>query len=74
MLRNCPARSCVKMGAMPLQATFSFVALVLLDALAGCRGEHKKVIAVIPKATAHLFFVSIHAGVDAAAEDMGVGA
>ena len=46
--------------------------MVLAAALAGCRGEKKKLIAVIPKATAHLFFVSIHAGVDAAAKDLGV--
>ena len=39
-----------------------------------CRvpGPGEKVIAVVPKATSHLFFVSIHAGVDAAAREFGV--
>ncbi len=38
----------------------------------GCRASRKKLIAVIPKATAHLFFVSIHAGVNQAAKEFGV--
>lgn len=38
----------------------------------GCRGNRRKTIAVIPKATSHLFFVSVHAGVDKAARDFGV--
>jgi ribose transport system substrate-binding protein len=41
-------------------------------ALAGCRDRTKKLIGVVPKATSHLFFVSIHAGVDQAAHDFGV--
>jgi ribose transport system substrate-binding protein len=40
--------------------------------LAACRGSHEKLIGVVPKATAHLFFVSIHAGVDRAALDFHV--
>jgi ribose transport system substrate-binding protein len=40
--------------------------------LAACRGSHEKLIGVVPKATAHLFFVSIHAGVDRAAQDFHV--
>jgi ribose transport system substrate-binding protein len=40
--------------------------------LYGCRQTRRKQIAVIPKAVSHLFFVSIHAGVDKAAEDFGV--
>jgi ribose transport system substrate-binding protein len=47
-----------------------FCGLALL--VAGCGGPSRKTIAVIPKATAHLFFVSIHAGVDQAAKDYGV--
>lgn len=47
-----------------------------LPVLAGvsyaCRRSPRKVIAVIPKATSHLFFVSIHAGVDRAAKEFGV--
>lgn len=40
--------------------------------LLGCRGQRKKVIAVVPKATSHLFWVSIHAGAAAAGNDLGV--
>ncbi len=40
--------------------------------LAGCRGSHERLIGVVPKATSHLFFVSIHAGVDRAARDFHV--
>src|SRR5882672_4483963 len=39
-----------------------------------CTRQQKKIIGVIPKATAHLFFVSIHAGVDQAAKDYHVEA
>ncbi|MCU1273573.1 MAG: sugar transporter substrate-binding protein [Bryobacterales bacterium] len=37
-----------------------------------CHGSRQKIIAVVPKATSHLFFVSIHAGVDRAARDFKV--
>ena len=37
-----------------------------------CRRTGPKVIAVIPKATSHLFFVSVHAGVRQAAQDFHV--
>lgn len=40
--------------------------------LAGCRRSHGKAIAVVPKAVSHLFFVSVHAGVDQAARDFRV--
>lgn len=40
--------------------------------LAGCRGPQQKLIGVVPKATSHLFFVSVHAGVDQASKDFGV--
>lgn len=40
--------------------------------LAGCRRSSEKLIGVVPKAVAHLFFVSIHAGVDQAAHDLRV--
>ena len=39
---------------------------------ASCQQRTKKLIGVVPKATSHLFFVSIHAGVDAAAKEFGV--
>lgn len=45
---------------------------VLMLFTAGCRGSATKLIGVVPKATSHLFFVSIHAGVDAAAKEFGV--
>lgn len=37
-----------------------------------CQRSREKVIAVIPKATSHLFFVSVHAGVQQAARDLHV--
>ena len=40
--------------------------------LAACRRSRQKIIGVIPKATSHLFFVSVHAGVDRAARDLHV--
>jgi len=43
-----------------------------VPALYGCHGSRQKTIGVVPKATAHLFFVSIHAGVDRAARDFKV--
>ncbi|MCC6345198.1 MAG: substrate-binding domain-containing protein [Bryobacterales bacterium] len=41
-------------------------------ALAGCRRRDKKLIGVIPKATSHLFFLSVHEGVRRAAREFGV--
>jgi ribose transport system substrate-binding protein len=49
-----------------------FVLGALTPFLAGCRGSRGKLIGVVPKATSHLFFVSIHAGVDRAARDFHV--
>src|SRR4051794_34242005 len=43
-----------------------------VSALAGCRRSGRTTIAVIPKATSHLFFVSIHVGVDRAAKEFGM--
>jgi ribose transport system substrate-binding protein len=40
--------------------------------LAACRHSHEKLIGVVPKATSHLFFVSVHAGVQQAAHDLHV--
>lgn len=40
--------------------------------LLSCRRDHRKVIAVIPKATSHLFFMSVHAGVRAAEREFGI--
>lgn len=44
----------------------------LAAAVTSCQRGHKKLIAVIPKATSHLFFVSVHVGVNAAAKEFGV--
>lgn len=46
--------------------------LALCLALTACRDSRTKLIGVVPKATSHLFFVAIHAGVDAAAKEFGV--
>lgn len=40
--------------------------------LASCQRDTKKVIAVVPKATSHLFWLSVQAGAMAAAEEYGV--
>lgn len=37
-----------------------------------CRRSTRKLIGVVPKATSHLFFLSVHAGVDQAAKDLHV--
>jgi ribose transport system substrate-binding protein len=39
---------------------------------AACRQSRRKTIGVIPKATSHLFFESVHAGVDQAGRDFSV--
>ena len=41
-------------------------------ALAGCQKTTKRVIAVVPKATSHLFWLSVQAGALAAGEEYGV--
>jgi len=48
------------------------VLLATLLLLGGCRDRSRKIVGVVPKATSHLFFVSIHAGVDQAARDFNV--
>lgn len=47
------------------------VALLALTSFS-CGSRGKRLIGVVAKATAHLFFVSIHRGVDQAAKDFGV--
>src|SRR5215472_5593451 len=39
-----------------------------------CNRSRREIIGVVPKATSHLFFVSVHAGVDRAAREFGVDA
>ena len=43
-----------------------------ISVLQSCARKHPKLIAVVPKATSHLFFVTIHKGVDQAAAEFGV--
>src|SRR5437868_4306095 len=43
-----------------------------IAAFAGCGRSYQKRIGVIPKATSHLFFVSVHAGVEQAGRDLKV--
>jgi ribose transport system substrate-binding protein len=50
----------------------SFVSGSGLALLAGCGRSSARLIGVVPKATSHLFFVSVHAGVLAAAHDLHV--
>ncbi len=44
-------------------------AIPLAALLAGCHRSGKRVIGVVPKATSHLFFMAVHAGVKQAAEE-----
>jgi len=46
--------------------------LIAALSLISCQHRTRKLIAVVPKATSHLFFVSVHAGVLAAERDFGV--
>ena len=46
--------------------------LIAALALAGCQKTTKRVIAVVPKATSHLFWLSVQAGALAAGEEYGV--
>ena len=58
-------------AAMPrLRAAVSM--LLLSVTLLSCTTNRKKIIAVVPKATSHLFWVSIHAGAMAAGHDLDV--
>jgi ABC-type sugar transport system substrate-binding protein len=53
----------------------SRLAIALLFALvlvSSCQKRTKKLIGVVPKATSHLFFMSVHAGVRDAGCDLGV--
>src|SRR5437764_2383232 len=48
------------------------VALALVVLLSACNRNHKRVIAVIPKGSAHLFWQSVHAGAAKAGIEKGV--
>jgi ribose transport system substrate-binding protein len=58
--------------ALSTSRQFRIVLLLAAVSLASCQHRTKKLIAVVPKATSHLFFVSVHAGVLAAERDLGV--
>ena len=53
-----------------LRVSASLLLFALL--LAGCHATQRKTIAVVPKATAHLFWVTVHAGAAAAGKDLNV--
>jgi ribose transport system substrate-binding protein len=50
----------------------SLLLLSLLVLLSGCQKSGKKIIAVVPKATSHLFWLSVQSGAMAAGEEYGV--
>ena len=50
------------MFALSLRPLLLITALYALSIAAGCNRSHKKVVAVIPKASADLFWQSVHAG------------
>jgi ribose transport system substrate-binding protein len=49
-----------------------FLCAAMTAATAACNRSRRKLIGVVPKATSHLFFVSVHGGVDKAARDYNV--
>jgi len=49
-----------------------FLSAATAAAFAGCRKSTRPIIGVVPKATSHLFFVSIHSGVSTAAHEYNV--
>jgi ribose transport system substrate-binding protein len=55
---------------MSVRSSLLIAAVLILGT--ACRRSPQKVIGVVPKATSHLFFVSVHAGVDQAARDFNV--
>jgi ribose transport system substrate-binding protein len=54
--------------SLPLLAYLLLLSLLLLN----CNASRKKVIGVVPKATSHLFWVSVQAGAMTAGHDLGV--
>src|ERR1700740_2303554 len=57
---------------MPTKLFARIVVCLALFAAISCQQRTKKLIGVVPKATSHLFFMSIHAGVRDAGRDLGV--
>lgn len=58
---------------MPEMNRRNLLRLAMAPLLTSCRRSDRKLIGVVPKATSHLFFVSIHAGVDRASKDLHIG-
>src|SRR6476646_1256976 len=56
----------------PLAISPSHALLLGVLLLTACHTTPKRVIGVVPKATSHLFWVSIHSGAVAAGHDLGV--
>jgi len=56
----------------PLAISPSHALLLGVLLLTSCHSTPKRVIGVVPKATSHLFWVSIHSGAMAAGHDLGV--
>ncbi len=52
--------------------SITVLSVLFILRLTACHGTHRKTIAVVPKATAHLFWVSVHAGAAAAGRDLDV--
>src|SRR5271154_4009307 len=57
---------------MPSNSRLVTILLLMVLVSSSCQKRTKKLIGVVPKATSHLFFMSIHAGVRAAERDFGV--
>ncbi len=55
-----------------MSARWSLLIAAVLIMGTACHRSPQKVIGVVPKSTSHLFFVSVHAGVDQAARDFNV--
>jgi ribose transport system substrate-binding protein len=49
-----------------------FIPVLAAAGIAGCQGSRKKRIAVIPKATSHIFWLSVQKGAFAAGQEFGV--
>src|SRR5512143_1286403 len=72
--RRCPFEQRHRASEAYMMAGMRTRRQLLLTPLlaAGCRRTGWRVIGVVPKATSHLFFVAVHAGVNAAAKEAGV--
>src|SRR6266850_4903812 len=57
---------------LPVSPSRALLFALVLLALIGCKTTRKRVIGVVPKATSHLFWVSIQSGSMAAGHDLGV--